>query len=115
MNDESDGVKASVILFVGRPHFLHESATQALYGRIAAEGYSSADVHRLLQLAAGIQRPGEIFYINSANKEHPFQRTHMMPMMMHYLHHGRQFDGTEAAVATLPPVQMLSPTWPKTT
>ena len=94
MMDESDGVKASIILFVGSPEFLQE---------VARQGFNQP-IETLKHL-----QPGKIFIINPTHEEHPFQRWDMSPILMHYFHHGQNLEGVEAARVTLPLREELEP------
>jgi hypothetical protein len=111
-----------VILFIGSPAFLRQSAL-VMMAILAPPNVEYIDIWPKFQAEfewlanqAASLLPGEVcrfgfLYLGTQR----FAKAHMMPMIMHHLHHGRQFDGTEAAAATLSPVQALSPTWPNAT
>lgn len=116
---EDHSFPITIVLFIGTPAFLRRAATvmMAKLSPPMDEKYDDVrpefdtEVRRLVHQAESL-RPGEVcrfgpFYLDARR----FAKTHMTMILMHYLHHGRQFAGTEAAIATLPLVNRLSPTW----
>ena len=110
----------TVVLFVGGSMFLHEAAQAMLRSMAPPPDKEYDDIRpmvreeakRLAAQAASLL-PGEVCrFAQLCLASRRFARLHMLPIMMSYLHHHRNFDGTEAATAALPPTQALYPTWP---
>ena len=110
-------IAADLVLCIGSPLFLRECA-RILMSMCAPPLDKKYDKSRIIfgkevdtlcehvtTLYAGEACRFELWRFDAKR----FEKTHMLPILTFYLKHGRQFDGVESSVATLPLVEMLSP------